>query len=170
MRKFFATSPRIHILNAAFLALAACDDPSVASLDDRRDALDNDDMAGTYEGTVQGPGGSLSASGEAALTVDQAGDSISGDMLIAAQFTVGDETISLVFGSTYTGVAMREGYPNVVLHLANPVCGGTTEFGGQYSAEHSSLTLAGEYVHKEADGCSTVATLDLAVSVRKEGE
>ena len=168
MRSIITTSPRTLFFNAALLTLVACDDHSVEPLDGQRGVLDHGDMAGTYEGTVQGPGGTAIQVGEAALTVDQTGDSISGNMIVAAEFTEGNDTISLVFESTYTGVVRSESYPGVVLLLENPVCGGTTEFSGLYAAEHSALTLAGEYALQEEDGCETVTTLDLTVFVRED--
>ena len=170
MRTFITTSPRTLIFISSLLTLVACDDHSVAPLDGQRGVLDYGDMAGTYEGTVQGPGGTAIQVGEAALTVNQIGDSIFGDMIVAAQFTEGTDTISLVFESTYTGVVKPEGYPSVVLLLENPVCGGTTEFSGLYTAEHSALTLVADYVLQEDDGCETVTTLDLTVFVRKSPE
>ncbi len=170
MRTFITSSSRTLVFISALLTLVACDDRSVAPLDGQRGVPDYGDMAGTYEGTVQGPGGTAIQVGEAALTVDQTGDSISGDMIVAAQFTEGADTFSLVFESTYTGVVKLEGYPSVVLLLENPVCGGTTEFSGLYTAEHSALTLVGDYVLREDDGCETVTTLDLTVFVRKSLE
>ena len=161
---------RTFIFISSLLTLVACDDHSVASLDGQHGVPDYGDMAGTYEGTVQGPGGTAIQVGEAALTVDQTGDNISGNMIVAAEFTEGTDTISLAFESTYTGVVGLGGYPSVVLLLENPVCGGTTEFSGLYTAEHSTLTLVGDYVLQEADGCETVTTLDLTVFVRKSLE
>ena len=171
MRSFIAISPRTPIIIASLLTLAACDDDSVAPPDYDRSVGDYGNMAGSYEGTVQGPGGSVSHAGEAALTVNQTGDSISGEMMLDAQFTEGAETISVEFNFTYTGVVIQESaYPNVALLLENAVCGGTTEFTGTYTTDDLSFVLLGEYVLKEGDDCTPVTTLDLAVSVQKTTE
>ena len=146
MRTFIAISPGTPILIAALLTQVACNDHSVKPPDYEPRAGDYSELAGTYEGTVQGPGGSVSHVGEAVLTVNQAGDSISGDMILDAQFIEGTDTISLTFQSTYTGVVTQGAYPDVVLLLRNPVCDGTTEFRGMYTVADASLTIVGEYV------------------------
>ena len=69
---------------------------------------------------VQKPGGTVDQTGVASLTVNQVGDSILGQMTLAAQFTDGDETISLDFASSYTGVLAHEDHTAVALTLQIP--------------------------------------------------
>ena len=170
MRSFIAISPRTPIHIAALLTVVACHDYPLEPPDYQPCVGTQAQLAGTYEGTVQGPGGLVSQVGEAVLTVNQAGDSISGDLILDAQFTEGPNTISVAFQSTYTGVVTQGAYPEVVLLLKNPVCGGNTEFRGMYTVDNASLKLVGEYVLRDANGCSPITTLDLAVSVQRAPE
>ena len=149
------------------LAGVACDDPVTAPRGSAPTLVAFSEIAGSYEGTVQKPGASLTQAGIAELIVDQIdGNGIAGDMILEAQFSEG-ETISV--RGTYTGEVGRGRTTHTVrLRLPNPVCGGTTEFTGTYASEH--FTLSGQYVLKEADGCRTIATLDLTVSVDKSAE
>lgn len=145
----------------------ACDDNPVKPHDYSPKVGDYADMAGTYEGTAQGLGSSVSEAGEAGLTVHRVGENISGEMTLAVEFGEGPDAISVAFQSAYAGTVTPRAQPYLVLRLDNPVCGGTTEFRGTYSAVGASLQLAGQYVHREADGCSAIAAIDLAISVRK---
>lgn len=163
MRSSIATS----FLGMFILIAAACDESVIVPREHRPSPTDHTEIAGTYEGTVQQPGTSLTQAGSAALIVNQtAGGGISGDMILEARFSDGTETISLAVNSTYTGDVFQEGTTRFVqLRLDNPVCGGTTEFTGTYGNEH--FTLSGQYVLKDADGCRTITTLDLVVSLDK---
>ena len=141
------------------LAGVACDDPVTGPQASAPTIFS--EIAGPYVGTVQKPGASLTQAGTAELMVNQTeGNGIAGDMVLEAQFSE-DETISV--HGTYTGEVRNT--HNVWLRLADPVCGGTTEFTGTYADDH--FTLSGQYVLKEADGCRTIATLDLNISVDK---
>lgn len=148
------------------LAGVSCDDPVTGP---RGTIVDPMAIAGSYEGTVQKPGISLAQAGSAELVVNQTEDGIAGRMRLDAEFGEGTETISLHVNATYTGEVVRQATAHTIrLRLANPDCGGITEFTGTYSAEH--LTLSGQYILKEADGCRTVATLDLTVSLDRSPE
>ena len=168
MRHFIFISPRTVISVASLLTLLACNDHLIDPPDYRPVVSDYDDMVGHYEGTVQGPGSSMSEAGKAELDVRQAGKVISGEMLLDASFGAGNDVIELSFVSSYEGTVDAVGNPHVILFLNNPECGGTTKFTGGFTGEET-LTLAGRYVHK-GDDCNPVATLDLGIAVHKTTE
>ena len=158
---------RALVFIGSLLTVVACDNHAVDPPTNTAPAWDFGDLTGSYEGTVQGPGDALGDAGEAVLTIEQAEEGIAGVMILVAEFGEGPEAVSFEFGSAYTGVVTHELQPHVTLFLENPNCGGITEFGGTYAPSESSLDLAGRYVHRNADGCETIATLDLTVSVHK---
>lgn len=168
MRHPTATRFRILFLFSIPAIFTACgDQPSEPQQDGGPPRLlSADDMLGTYHGTVQATGGPADA-GYAELTVEVAGDGIAGDLYVSAEWIQDGDTIILGFRSTYTGHLSLHGHPNLMLLLDNPVCGGTTRFEGSYSPATSSIEVAGWYVQREADGCATIATIDLTISVRK---
>lgn len=160
---------RALVFIASLLTFVACDDLPVDPPTKATPDWDFGDIAGTYEGTVQGPGSALADAGEAMLTVEPTEEGIAGVMTLVAEFGEGPEAVSFAFESVYTGVVTHEFQPHVTLFLQNPDCGGITEFSGTYAPPDSSLDLVGRYVHKDPDGCETIATLDLNVSVHRSG-
>lgn len=170
MRTHSFISPMTLLSLASLLAVLACDEKNVVDPYGYWPPLaDYGDMTGTYEGTVQGPGGSLSQSGTVALAVEQTGNTISGNMSLEAVFGTGGDAIELSFTSTYTGSVDEIHNPHVILDVENPTCGGTTRFTGGYAGEDMTLTLAGRYVHR-GDDCSSLAVLNLGIAVHKTTE
>ncbi len=168
MRSSIATTfLRLFILIAGVAGVVACDDPVTGPPAATPTLVAFSEIAGSYEGTVQKAGISLTQAGTAELVVNLTDDNgIAGDMVLEAQFSE-DETISV--HGTYTGEVDRGRTPHTIwLRLADPVCGGTTGFSGTYADGH--FTLSGQYVLKEADGCRAIATLDLNVSMDKSAE
>lgn len=164
---FTFTSLRVLVSVGALLTFVTCDDPPTVPFKDAGSAWEAGDLAGTYAGAVQDPGDALSDAGEAVLVIEETAEGIAGTMVLVAEFGEGTEAISLSFATAYIGVVTHEFQPHVTLAVEHPDCEGVTEFTGTYSPSDSSLNLGARYVHKDADGCETIATVDLSISVRK---
>lgn len=170
MRTHTFIAPRTLLSLASLLAVLACDEKNVVDpYGDWPAVADYGNMTGNYEGTVQGPGGSLSEAGTVALAVEQTDNAISGNMSIEAAFGAGADAIELSFTSAFTGSVDQIHNPHVILDFDNPTCGGTTRFTGGYAGEDMTLTLAGRYVHK-GDDCSSLAVLNLGIAIQKTTE
>ena len=169
MRHLTFIFPRTVISAAALATLLACDNNPIDPPDYRTGVSDYDDIAGHYEGTIQGPESSMNQAGTAELDVRQTGNVISGEMLLDATFGSGSDAIEVSFVSSYDGTVDPVGDPHVILFLDNPDCGGTTKFTGGYAGDEMTLSLAGRYVHRGND-CSPIATLDLGIAVHKTTE
>ena len=124
---------RTLVFIGSLLTFVACGDHSVQPLADTAPDWGFGDIAGAYEGTVQGPGTALANAGEAALTIEQTEDGIAGVMNLVGEFGEDPETVAFSFGSVFTGVVTLDLQPQVTLFVENPVCGGTTEFSGAYT-------------------------------------
>ena len=158
-------------VGSVLLTFAACDDPpATGPINYASPAWEAGDLAGTYAGMVQGPGGAVGDAGEAVLVIEETEEGIAGTMVLVAEFGESAEAVSLSFAAAYIGVVTHELQPHVTLFVENPDCEGVTEFTGTYSPSNSSITLGATYVHKSSDGCETIATVDLSVSVRKTVE
>jgi len=163
MRHRTVTCYRALVFIGSLLTFVACDDLPANPPTNTAPAWDLGDIAGTYEGTFQGPGNGVSDAGEAVLTIERTEDGIAGAMILDGEFGEGPEAVSFA----YTGVVTHELQPHVTLFLENPDCGGITEFGGTYSPSALSLDLTGRYIHRDPDGCEAIATLDLSVAVHR---
>ena len=155
-------------VGSVLLTFAACDDPPTTDpFKYTSTAWEAGDLAGTYSGVVvQGPGDAVDHMGEAVLVIEETEAGVAGTMVLVAEFGESTEAVFL----SYIGVVTHELDPHVTLFAENPDCEGVTEFTGTYSPSNSSITLGATYVHKSSDGCETIATVDLSVSVRKTVE
>ncbi len=126
-----------------------------------------EDVAGIYDGTVEGSGGILKVTGNSNVTVVQAEDSIGGDIILDLKITgIRDSTMTVK--TTFTGSVAQGTDPHAVLIVTNPQCGGASEFEGGYTSATSSIALTGQYALKEPSlGCRTVATFDIMMSARR---
>ena len=158
-------------VGSVLLTFAACDDlPTTDPFHYASPAWEAGDLAGTYVGMVQGPGDAVADAGEAVLVIEETEEGIAGTMVLVAEFGESTEAVSLSFAAAYIGVVTHELQPHVTLFVENPDCEGVTKCTGTYSPSNSSLDLGATYVHKDSDGCETIATVDLSISLRKTAE